>query len=272
MEVELILTTPLFRTYSGLILPHDTFGTHLNSQRETIDLDLEQKNFGKAGEILGEVWSELVLDGHPVIARYEEPGKSIKSSNTSEIWNSVHIRTSQYFLQIVKCEKVNCCGKMRTKWIEIFPERFLPPPAVIRREEGGPSVPGPSDVKATDQFAGLWQRMAMQKVRAVDGPYDEYCPSVEKEITNRVCKHCSGYFTSAAAVTRHRKGCPSLFGIPVPKPMFINEDDDGRLDDDADAVTGARNDTNDDVMPVITIEDILNSPFIEIDAQYDDDE
>ena len=55
----------MFKT--GLILPHDSFGTHLDSQRRTIDEELEERNFAKAGEILGEVWSELLLDGHPVV-------------------------------------------------------------------------------------------------------------------------------------------------------------------------------------------------------------
>ena len=222
---------PLSKELEGLVLPHDTFGTHLDSQRRTIDVELEKKNFGKPGEVLQDVWSELHLDGHPIVAKYETPGKHVESLDPCEIWNSIHTRTSQYFLQIIKCDNFLCCGKMRTKWMEIFPKRFLPPPAVIRRDEGGPSVPEPSEVKATDQFAGLWQRMAMTRVRAVDGPYNEFCPSVQKEISNsnRICKHCHTYFTSAAAVTRHRRGCTSLVGLPIPKPMAMIVEDDKEI-------------------------------------------
>ena len=36
---------PLSRFLAGLILQHDTFGTHLDSSGKTIDLDLEIKNF-----------------------------------------------------------------------------------------------------------------------------------------------------------------------------------------------------------------------------------
>ena len=98
------------------------------------------------------------------------------------------------------------------------------------------------------------------KVFEMDCPYDEFCPSVQKVVTNRVCKHCRGYFASPAAVTRHRKGCLPLLGIPVPKPLvLINEEDD-----DVDARTGEK-DVDNDVMPVITIEDILNSPFVKTD-------
>ena len=104
-------------------------------------------------------------------------------------------------------------------------------PSVIRRDEGGPFVPGPSEVKKIDPFAVLRQRMVMCRVRAVDGPYDEFCPSLQKDLSNRVCKHCHSYFTSAASVSRHRNGCLFLFGIPVPKPtVFINEEKD--VDDD----------------------------------------
>ena len=50
--------------------------------------------------------------------------------------------------------------------------------------------------------------------------------------------------------------------------VLINEEDD-----DVDAETGEE-DVHDDVMPVITIEDILNSPIIKIDVdeEYDGDE
>ena len=109
-------------------------------------------------------------------------------------------------------------------------------------------------IKKTDPFAGLWQQMR-SRVHAVDGPYDEFCPSLQKDLSNRVCKHCHSYFTSAASVSRHRNGCLFLFGIPVSKPtVFINEEDD-----DSDAEIGKK-DVDEDVMPVITITVFLNKP------------
>ncbi|KAJ8676816.1 hypothetical protein QAD02_012603 [Eretmocerus hayati] len=41
---------PLNRELSGVILPHDTFGNHLNSSKKTIDFDLERRNFANAGK------------------------------------------------------------------------------------------------------------------------------------------------------------------------------------------------------------------------------
>lgn len=48
---------PLSRKLSGLIIPHDRFGSHLDEQRRTIDEELEKENFAFAGETLAEIWS-----------------------------------------------------------------------------------------------------------------------------------------------------------------------------------------------------------------------
>lgn len=51
---------PLSKTLSGVILPFDTFGTHLDSNNNTIDIDLEKRNFSAAGHALAEIWSSTV--------------------------------------------------------------------------------------------------------------------------------------------------------------------------------------------------------------------
>lgn len=58
---------------SGLVLPHNYFGTHLNMSGMTIDADLEKRNFKKTGETLAEVWSMNMIDRQPVVAEYIEP-------------------------------------------------------------------------------------------------------------------------------------------------------------------------------------------------------
>ena len=50
--------SPLSHDLAGIILPHDTFGSHLDVQGKTIDVELEQKNFLAAQEVLAEVWSK----------------------------------------------------------------------------------------------------------------------------------------------------------------------------------------------------------------------
>lgn len=41
---------PLSKALAGLTLSYDSFGNHLRSQRRTVDVDLEKKNFKRAGE------------------------------------------------------------------------------------------------------------------------------------------------------------------------------------------------------------------------------
>ena len=54
---------PLSKELNGVILDHEHFGSHLDNQGDTIDPELELKNFEYAGEILSEIWSKLVIDG-----------------------------------------------------------------------------------------------------------------------------------------------------------------------------------------------------------------
>ena len=55
---------------AGVILPHDTYGTHLDSQGNTVDIDLEKENFAAAGKVLAEVFGNITIDDHEVQARY----------------------------------------------------------------------------------------------------------------------------------------------------------------------------------------------------------
>ena len=53
-------------------MPFDTHGTHHDASSK-IDMELEIKNFKAVGEILAEIWSELIIDGHPIKAAYIDP-------------------------------------------------------------------------------------------------------------------------------------------------------------------------------------------------------
>lgn len=61
----------LSKELSGIILPHDHFDTHLDGQDNTVDEDLELKNFRYAGEVLSEVWNEVVIDGHITTTQWQ---------------------------------------------------------------------------------------------------------------------------------------------------------------------------------------------------------
>lgn len=92
---------PLSRALSGIILPHNFHGDHLNSQKDTIDAELELKNFATAGETLAEIWDSMTIDEYPVTAKYIPPGEFLQPvSNIDYSWRQEHVRQSQYFLQV----------------------------------------------------------------------------------------------------------------------------------------------------------------------------
>jgi hypothetical protein len=62
---------------SGLVLPHNYFGTHLNISGLTVDAELEKMNFRKTGEILAEIWNMNMIDQHQVVAEYIDPPESV---------------------------------------------------------------------------------------------------------------------------------------------------------------------------------------------------
>ena len=83
---------------SGIVLSYHIFGSHLNSNWETINPELEKKNFMHVGQILSEMWS-----GHPVLAEYINEEEEEEILKKSLEWKNNHIRESQYFSQIVQC-------------------------------------------------------------------------------------------------------------------------------------------------------------------------
>ena len=87
---------PLTKDTSGVILPFDTFGTHLNASNKTIDMEIEQKNLKAAGEILAESWSESIINGHPIKARYVDRQERSIDSTETEAWKNGHVQQSQY--------------------------------------------------------------------------------------------------------------------------------------------------------------------------------
>ena len=118
---------PLSKALSGLLLPHETFDTQLDSPRKTTDVNLEKRNFKAAGEILAQIWEEVVLDKFPVVAEYVE-NAATNPVDLDEKWISVHCRISQYLLQIVKYNDLKCCGKFRTTCPSVFPTPFFTRP------------------------------------------------------------------------------------------------------------------------------------------------
>lgn len=94
---------PLRRELAGLILPHDSCGSHLNNSGRTINKDFENQNFRKAREILAEIWSNMVIDNHNVVTEYIDPNPEAEQfvpPTALQKWYSKHVRESQYMVQV----------------------------------------------------------------------------------------------------------------------------------------------------------------------------
>ena len=87
---------PLSHDLAGVVLPRDTFGSHLNNKKETVDKELEMKNFPKAGEALAEILSKTVIDNYPTVAEYINPSDEVFITAKDQEWMAKHVRESQY--------------------------------------------------------------------------------------------------------------------------------------------------------------------------------
>lgn len=179
---------PLSRQLSGVVLSHEHFGSHLDSSGRTVDLELEKKNFRHAGECLAEIFSAVTIDGYPVTAEFVSSEESELDKNSivkvSPEWISKHVRSSQYFLQIVKCNNPECCDPFRSAYLTYFKNRFLPAPIPLDYEQGLQVSANPS----TKTYASLFQNLAVFNKNV---PYDEHCPSLSGKLKARVCADCS---------------------------------------------------------------------------------
>lgn len=197
---------PLSRFLAGIILPHDTFGSHLNSQAKTIDEELEKKNFKMAGETLAEVWNEAVIDSFPVIAEWRGGMKQDDVPNQNQEWLSKHMRASQYFLQVVKCGDEECCAPMRSSLKAVIPQGFLPAPLTVTNNHGlSPRIEDGSQCKFLPLFQRLSLELGPEWRHSSSTAYDSCCPTVMNAIAGRTCTLCKLYLPSQAMVALHKK-------------------------------------------------------------------
>ena len=205
---------PLSKELAGLILEHDHFGTHLNAKGETVNEELEMKNFYQAGTILAEIWSSLVLDGHLTVAEYIPSGEETTPRQMSEEWKSIHTRRSHFFLQIVKCDNIDCCRPFRSSYRTLIPNRFVPPPI--------PVVQTQTELKWASNDTGATYLTLSQNVTMKDAlqpesarkkylnemPYDFSNPAVDSDtMTKRLCTKCKRLFGAINMKDAHQKMC-----------------------------------------------------------------
>ncbi|XP_042896686.1 uncharacterized protein [Parasteatoda tepidariorum] len=223
---------PLSRELSGVILPHDHFGSHLNNRGETIDKVLEEKNFAEAGKVLAEIWSDVEIDKFPVMSQYIHPENSeLCSSQIREkdlTWQAKHVRNSQYLLQIVKCNDESCCSKFRSSILKLVPNRFLSAPVPIAQTDDGLDINQPrgtfpslflSQTLEPIVKAAVKQKIGLNSITEI--PYDAACPSVEGDIKRKICPTCGIYFASLTCLKDHKKICKSPLQINKVRPVRV---------------------------------------------------
>ena len=118
--------SPLSHYIARVVLPHENFGSHLDSQGYTIDVLLEKKNFFHCSQALADIWLHRDIGGYKVDCTALPVGKEFTTPEVSPSWVARHVQQSHYVLQIVKCQDRNCCEPFKTNCLSFFPERFVP--------------------------------------------------------------------------------------------------------------------------------------------------
>ena len=111
---------PLSASLAGVVLPHDHLGNYLDDQGRTINNDLELKNFGKAGDVLVEIFnnlSEYLLTTIRFMSIIAHP---------RILWIEAHCSINKYCLQIAKCDNRSCCKPPRCYVKQLINCQFLP--------------------------------------------------------------------------------------------------------------------------------------------------
>ena len=209
----------LSKELSGIVLPAETFGTHLKDGK-TIDEEMEERNFEAAGEVLAEVWSKLEIDEHKVTAEYVaiKPTADIVSFSVSEAYKSRHLIQTQYLTVALKCDDDECCSTPVTLIHKFFPGRRIPALIPIQHTRSGPvALPVTPDIYKGDlNFLDVFQRLSMEQFIMPQDllikynnkvPYDVYFPTLQTKVESRVCKVCGKYFSLKLLLTNHKRIC-----------------------------------------------------------------
>ena len=197
---------PLSKELGGALLKHKHFGAHLDGKGNTINRQLELKNFEHAGKILGGIWRGMVIDGYPVIAEYFDHKASKIVKAVSEKWRSFRVRSSRYLLQIVKCNNIKCCSPFRSSYKNVVKDSFLPPPFAMsqswftwtRSDKANPYL----SLHQTNAMSDLIPIFVQQKYH-LRIPYDVFNPAVKDVLKNRMSSICRTYFGMIKIISIH---------------------------------------------------------------------
>lgn len=114
---------PLSKELAGLIIPHDLFGSHLDSQLRTTDEELKRQNSKFAGETLAGIWGDVSIDGFPTVAEYVDPDTSEVDPETLECrdhnWFDMHVSYVTFLARLTMVLLLNLSERL-----EFFSPQF----------------------------------------------------------------------------------------------------------------------------------------------------
>ena len=210
---------PLSKELTGVVLPHDTYGNHLDSAGKTIDTDLEMKNFEAAGGALCSLWNDLEIDGFKTVAEYikDPPSTEIQEFVASPEFRRDHVFETQYMCVYMKCKDRSCCSPFITNVEVFFPHRRIPALIPIKRTECGIEALDPFDIsQAKFEFLPLGERILFEKKLLTSNlkekygdvlPYDAFCPTIQEKLLKRICPKCKKYHATIKSLSQHKRVC-----------------------------------------------------------------
>ena len=163
---------PLSLSMAGVILPHDTFGTHLDNQGKTVNFELEKDNFAAAGKVLAEVFSNIKIDGHEVQARYVSGPPNIQlMADPGGKYRDRHVLETQYLTAVLSCDDRTCCPPTRNCISSFFPGRRIPALIPIIKTEIGPVAMEltPNINKKKLEFLDVFTRIVLENKLMPEG-------------------------------------------------------------------------------------------------------
>ena len=201
---------PLSWELIGVIFEHEHFGRHLNSAKETIDVDLEKKNFAYAGKALADLWQRMPengrsIGGYDVDSRWVDPVSSeqeVHIPELSEEWRVSHMLRSRYFVMYKKCHDNSCCSPYRSPILKRLPSGFLPAPRVFKHNnEGHLSIVPLNEVCKEVKYASLSNILAQPIQQEL--PFDTFNSKVN--VKSVVCPFCKLSMCNPTQLKRHRR-------------------------------------------------------------------
>jgi hypothetical protein len=107
---------------------------------------------------------------HAADEYYQENARPVRDKfgetqkyDIDEYWCAMHVLQTQYTLQIVRCNSVECCGPWRSNYISVFPHRFLPAPVPFERTPYGVRM-ADRDYQKGQFYGSLFQRIQFHGV------------------------------------------------------------------------------------------------------------